>query len=65
MACETTRPPNNMREMKLGEPLGFFYHSNQGSWEYVGNRGSLCTIAHPDSTTDGFPRWKCVGHSRR
>jgi len=47
---------NNMREMKLGDPV-FFYHSNIGK-EIVGI-AEVCALAHPDSTTDD-PRWECV-----
>lgn len=47
---------NNMRAMEKGE-LGFFYHSNIGL-EIVGIC-EVCTLAHPDSTTDD-ERWECV-----
>lgn len=47
---------NNMRAMKLGDK-GFFYHSNEGL-EVVGIV-EVCTLVHPDSTTDDV-RWECV-----
>jgi predicted RNA-binding protein with PUA-like domain len=47
---------NNMRAMQIGD-LGFFYHSNEGL-EVVGIV-EVCTLAHPDSSTDDA-RWECV-----
>jgi len=47
---------NNMRLMQLGD-LGLYYHSNEGL-DVVGIC-EVCTLAHPDSTTDD-ERWECV-----
>lgn len=47
---------NNMKSMEIGD-LGFFYHSNLQ--RAVVGVVEVCTVAHPDSTTDD-PRWECV-----
>ena len=47
---------NNMRQMQVGD-LGFFYHSLKE--KAVVGIVEVCTLAHPDSTTDD-PRWECV-----
>jgi predicted RNA-binding protein with PUA-like domain len=47
---------NNMRAMQVGD-LGFFYHSRSGL--AVVGIVEVCSLSHPDSTTDDS-RWDCV-----
>jgi len=47
---------NFMRVMQLGD-RGFFYHSQKE--KAVVGIVEVCTLAHPDSTTDD-ERWDCV-----
>jgi len=47
---------NIMRQMQPGD-LGFFYHSQKE--KAVVGIVEVCTLAHPDTTTDDA-RWECV-----